>query len=208
MIAKPAHKVVVIVGNDDDIDPRQIAQGDWRWIPALGTCPRKRRGAPAPERIDEYFAAVNFEQRGGVAEPRDAQTRLRCDGECGGAGMHDRNGCVGRNAWLGFAKNEVQERSTRIDPDGLRVLELTVMPLRRLLCPRQSLALRFRAESRATGVDGSADQRDQQRESDTRPQHRAQRPAAGCGIRLPCWQWGSWRSQRGFLWPVLATTVA
>ena len=107
--------------------------------------------------------------------------------------MEDRNGCTGRSIWLGFTESEVKQRPTSIDPDDLRIFELTAVPLRRLLCSRQSLAMRFRAESRATGYEDSAEQCDQQSDSESRPKQQAQRPAAGYSIRFTVYHQGHYR---------------
>jgi len=59
----------------------------------------------------------------------------------------------------------MQQRTGSIDPDGLWIIELTVMPLRRLLCSHQTLTSRYSS-----------------------PQQQAQCAAAGRNIRLTCWQ--------------------
>src|ERR1700722_5828262 len=92
--------------------------------------------------------------------------------------MYDLNGYVGRGGRFGFAEKEVKHRTASIDPNGLRIFELTVMPLRGLPCSRQALALWFRAERRAAGDEDRAKQHDQQRERDTRPEQRARCAAA------------------------------
>ena len=91
--------------------------------------------------------------------------------------MHDWNGCIGRGSWFGFTENEVEHRTTRIDPNSLRILKVSVMPLRRLLCSDQSLTLRLCTEGGTGGEEDDSEQRDQQRECDTCPEQQGQRPA-------------------------------
>jgi hypothetical protein len=52
------------------------------------------------------------------------------------------------------------------------------MPLRRLLCSRQSLTLRFCAKGSTAADEGRAEQRDQRCEYDTRPQQPMRSAAA------------------------------
>src|SRR5580704_13524073 len=119
-----------------------------------------------------------------MTEPGNAQTRRGRAGEHGSTGMHDLNGGVGRGGRFGFTENEMKHGTTSVDPNGLRIFELTLMPLRRLLRTCQSLPLRFCAERSASGDEDGAEQHDQQRERDTCPEQQTRSAAAGCSINL------------------------
>jgi len=68
--------IVMIVRDDDGIERRQGVDGHRHRMEALGAHEGKRRCAQAPNRIGEHAAAVDFQQHGGMPQPRSAQARL------------------------------------------------------------------------------------------------------------------------------------
>src|ERR1019366_6829853 len=68
-----AEVVVVIVRDEDDVDRWQIFECKRRRVKALRTGPLCRGCAFIPDGIDENTNAVDFNQRRGMPQPRDAQ---------------------------------------------------------------------------------------------------------------------------------------
>ena len=61
--------VVVVVGDQHDIDAGQLGQRDRHRVAAAGTDRRRGRDPVAPHRVGQHPHAVDLEQHGGVAQP-------------------------------------------------------------------------------------------------------------------------------------------
>ena len=67
----------MIVRDDHDIDRRHLAERQGHCLKALRSDEGGRRGARPPHGIGQNAYAVDFDQQGGVPEPRDPQAALR-----------------------------------------------------------------------------------------------------------------------------------
>jgi hypothetical protein len=65
--------VVVIVGDHDDVDPRQILEGEPRGAEPARARPRQRAGARAPVGVGQDRQPVELDDEGGVPDPRDGR---------------------------------------------------------------------------------------------------------------------------------------
>ena len=65
--------VVVIVGEDDEVQRRQVVERDTRADPAPRSRETERRGALAPHRIGQHVERSQLQQRAGVSDPRHRQ---------------------------------------------------------------------------------------------------------------------------------------
>src|ERR1039457_1810608 len=66
--------IVMVVGNQHDINRRQVRQRQWRLKETLRANPRNGRRALVPHRVHEHAHTVNFDERGGMSHPCHAQT--------------------------------------------------------------------------------------------------------------------------------------
>ena len=75
-----AQVVVVVVGDEHRIQPRQVAQPHGRPEEPPGACPLERGRTRVPNRVEQDAHAVDLHQRGRVPEPGHAQParRWRC----------------------------------------------------------------------------------------------------------------------------------
>ena len=72
------HVVIVIVGDHDEIDLRQIREGDsWR-DEAFGPGKRHRARRLGPNRVGEEGDVIHLHEHGRVADPRDGRLTVLC----------------------------------------------------------------------------------------------------------------------------------
>ncbi len=65
--------VVVIVGDEDGVDARELIEGDAGWVVALGAGERERGAALGEDGVDEKVVAGDLQEGGGVADVGDAE---------------------------------------------------------------------------------------------------------------------------------------
>jgi hypothetical protein len=126
----------VVVGDDHRSQLRQVVEVPRHGVQPLGTDQRRRRHPVAPDRVEEEPRALDLDQRGGVAEPCQAQVVRRAEPVAGG---HERHR-VGGLALL-LAEREVTQGVAGGHPDrrGDGVVEHPVMEVRRPQHPREPL---------------------------------------------------------------------
>ena len=76
--------IVVVVGDDDGVDGRQVAESKGRGKETLWACPLRGGGALFPDGIDEDANSIDLNQRGGVAHPGDSEAGAGMGGEDSG----------------------------------------------------------------------------------------------------------------------------
>lgn len=134
---RPIEMVIVVMGNHDDVDPRQLAQPNGRGIPPLGPDPTQRRRSLAPQGIGQHRHAIDLDQHGRVPEPGHTQSGRGGDTQCLAAVHHDGDECIRHVARRGFKR--AQEPTSRVCPHWLLVREAPFRPLRRVMHPTQPL---------------------------------------------------------------------
>ncbi len=125
--------IVVVVGEHDGVERRQVAESEQRGKPALGSGETGRPDPLAPHGVGEEAMPVDLEQNGRVAQPGHAQPRGRRRREAVGL---DRNGTRRRpGLHVGVGPEEGHDGGPRVVDDRLRILEVRALPLGRLLHP-------------------------------------------------------------------------
>lgn len=79
-----AKMIVVVMGDDDGVDGRQVCEGKRRGKKTSGASPLRGGGALLPDGIDEYANSIDLNQRGGVAEPCNSEAGAGAGGEDSG----------------------------------------------------------------------------------------------------------------------------
>lgn len=65
--------VVVVVGEEDRVDGREMVEGDAGWVVAFGAGEGERAGALGKDGVDEEVVAGDLQEGGGVADVADAE---------------------------------------------------------------------------------------------------------------------------------------
>jgi hypothetical protein len=149
--------VVVVVGDEDGIERRQVTDGEQRRKETLGADEVDRPDPFAPHRVGEEAMPIDLEQDRRMAQPRDADSRDGRRRET--ARFYGNRARRKRGLHVGAARELVPDGRPDVVHDRLRVLEVRALPLGRLLHPREPDTGRSGPERGAARNRACSDQR-------------------------------------------------
>ena len=113
---RQVHMVVMIVADEDEVDPRQVLEADAGRAHPARADEGERRGALRPDRIGEDVEALGLDEHGGMADPGDQHLVARDAARR--HGRPDRH-LLGPGGALAAADQRLRKRP-RIEPAAAR----------------------------------------------------------------------------------------